>query len=135
MKLKRPPQERGKHVHPPDSINVSTEHLCPVFSMRYLQKNYCISNCTTEEKASFADTMRLLSSLSWMQIKTTHRHGIGSEKIPSGQIKAGLPQVVTEDVTLLALRFCGKAPMVGFRDRDVFHILWFDRDFTLYPHS
>jgi hypothetical protein len=46
-----------------------------------------------------------------------------------------IPLCITPEVTLLALRFSGKHPMVGYREDDIFHILWFDFDFTLYDHG
>lgn len=73
--------------------------------------------------------------MTWIQIRGAHRHGLGTEKIEKSAIKVPIPTVVTEDVSLLAFRFSGKAPMVGFRERDVFHVLWFDRDYSLYKHE
>ena len=41
----------------------------------------------------------------------------------------------TEDVKfLLAFRFDQMKPFVGFRNRFIFHVLFIDRDFTLYKH-
>ena len=43
---------------------------------------------------------------------------------------------LTEDVQrLIAFRFAGNAPMVGYRVQAIFYILWLDRDFTLYDHG
>ncbi|WP_448216271.1 hypothetical protein [Endozoicomonas sp. 2B-B] len=60
---------------------------------------------------------------------------MGFEKIPKHQIRATIPAFITEEVTnLLAFRYHGKHPMVGYRVRDVFYVLWFDHNFSLYPH-
>jgi hypothetical protein len=59
----------------------------------------------------------------------------GYEKIPHVRIRAGIPPAITEDVDILAFRFCGKAPMVGFRLDEVFFVVWLDRGFTLYDHG
>jgi len=134
-KFKQPQQQKGADFAAPITFSESTEQLCPVFSLRFLRRDFCISSCSEEEKVSFVDKMHKLSQLTWAQIKSTHRHGLGCEKIEKSSIKAPIPSVVTDEVTLLAFRFCGLAPMVGYRDRDVFHILWFDREFTLYPHG
>ncbi|MDA3922720.1 MAG: hypothetical protein PF501_18890 [Salinisphaera sp.] len=69
-----------------------------------------------------------------MEIQHAPRHGVGTEKIPQHQIKAPLPPLLTEDVTLLALRFDGLRPMVGYRTGIVFRILWLDHNFELYNH-
>jgi hypothetical protein len=62
------------------------------------------------------------------------RHSIGTEKIDRSSIRPAIPPSVTEDVTLLAMRFNGLKPMVGYRDGRVFYVLFLDRDYTVYPH-
>jgi hypothetical protein len=43
---------------------------------------------------------------------------------------------LTEDVQrLIAFRFAGNRPMVGYRVQAIFYLLWLDRDFTLYDHG
>lgn len=34
----------------------------------------------------------------------------------------------------LAFRYKGMSSMIGYRQRNVFYVLWFDHDFTLYDH-
>jgi hypothetical protein len=51
---------------------------------------------------------------------------------PQGKI----PNQVPEDVSkFIAIRFDGKRPMVGVRIKNIFYVIWLDRDFTLYAHS
>ncbi len=81
------------------------------------------------------DILYQLSQLTWSQIKASPRHGLGYEKIDRNAIKSSIPIHIKDDVNFIAFRFCGMAPMVGYRDGAVFYIIWLDRDFTLYPHS
>lgn len=106
----------------------------PKFCLEHLQKDHCISRCTSDEKAAFAERIHEMSQLTWQQLSQAPRHGQGYESIARNAIKGTFPSVVTDDVTLLAFRFCGKAPMVGFRTGEVFHVVWFDREFSLYDH-
>ena len=76
-----------------------------------------------------------MSQLTWNEIRSAHRHGLGGEKIDRTAIKRPIPSHVTEDVTFLAYRFSGMKPMVGYRLKEMFHIIWLDRDFTLYDHG
>ncbi|NER35771.1 MAG: hypothetical protein F6J93_17575 [Oscillatoria sp. SIO1A7] len=115
--------------------DVPPEQQPPLFSLRYLEKEYSLSNCNKDEKAAFADTLHRLSQLSCREIKLSHRHGLGYEKIGKNVIRAPIPSHVDEGTNLIAFRFCGKAPMVCYRIGAVFYIIWLDRDFTLYPHS
>jgi hypothetical protein len=74
--------------------------------------------------------------MSWHEIKNAPKHGLGLEKISRASIKAPIPKHITEDVEyFIALGFSAKAPMVGYRIRNVFHIVWLDSKFTLYDHA
>src|SRR5206468_3998028 len=98
--------------------------------------DYCISRCTREEKAAFADKMHRLSQQTWSQLRQADRHGLGFETIDRTSIRSGIPPSITDDVRFIAFRFCGNAPMVGYRSDDgTFYVIWFDRAFTLYDHG
>lgn len=107
----------------------------PAFCLRFVESDWCITLCDKDDKAAFADRIRKLSSMTWDQILGADRHGFGREKISQQAIRATLPSHVTPDVTLVALRFSGLKPMVGYRIDDMFRIVWFDRDYSLYDHG
>lgn len=127
--------EKGNRITAHEVNESSSGQRCPVFSFEFLQPSYCISKCESVEKVAFTDQMRTLSQMTWMQIMFAPKSGLGSEKIPQHIIRAGIPSHITADITFLALRFYGKAEMVGYRENRIFHVLWFDRDFTLYKHD
>ncbi len=94
-----------------------------------------MSALSREQKACFADAMFRRRELSWQHIKSAPRHGLGFEKIARNSIRASMPKFITEEVKhFLAFRFEGMRAMVGFRDLEIFYVLWFDHDFTLYKH-
>jgi hypothetical protein len=128
-------QKRNKLTSVKVSFSTQQEH--PIFCLKYLdRKYYSLSVCTKEEKAAFADTLDRLSQLTWAEISKSSRHGLGYEKIAQNSIRATIPKhIKKDDIILIAFRFYGKAPMVGYRKNTIFHILWIDRDFTLYQHS
>jgi hypothetical protein len=108
----------------------------PKFSLEHLRKSHCISNCTKDEKAALADRLHELSQLTWQQIAQCSRKGQGSEIIARSSIgEDSIPACITEDSNIIAFRFFGNAPMVGFRDAEVFFIVWLDRAFDLYDHE
>ena len=72
--------------------------------------------------------------MTWAQIRASDRHASGYEQIARSSIRGAIPPDITEDVSFIAFRFCAKAPMVGYRDGAVFHVIWLDRDFSLYRH-
>jgi hypothetical protein len=107
----------------------------PVFCLRYVDPNYCITGCNAEQKAAFIDTMRTLSRITWLQIRFAGRRGLGTEKIDRDAINRPIPDHITEDEPILAVRFWEKARMVGYREREIFRIVWFDANYDLYDHG
>ncbi len=114
----------------------STQQKKPVFSLEFLRRKYCLSCCDAVEKVAFADRIHELSQLTWAEIAAANRHKQGFEVIAHDSITGdSVPGHITDDTNLLSFRFCGMKPMVGYREGRIFHVLWFDRDFTLYDHG
>lgn len=134
-KIKRSLKVESRRIKYPIPDTIPSIQKRPIFSLLYLQDNYCISKCNKEQKIGFVDTMRALSKMTWNEIRSAHRHGLGSEKIERRIIRASIPSNITHDATFIAIRFHNNAPMVGFRTDNIFHIVWFDRNFTLYDHE
>ena len=105
----------------------------PKFSLRYLQESHSIVRCTTEERLGFVDAMHKRRDIPWSRLETMPHGGLGCEVIRHG-LRVALPSSA-KGKSILSFRFSGKKAMVGFRERDVFYILWFDRDFSVYSHE
>jgi len=137
MTIQKPIPNKSKHLQSQrrasDKIDYNREK--PTFCLRFVDRSYCISSCNHEDKAAFSDTLVQMSQLTWNELRQAQRHGIGSEKIDRKSITRPIPSHITEDVTFLAFRFSGKKSMVGYRMKEMFHIIWFDRDFKLYDHG
>jgi hypothetical protein len=107
----------------------------PIFCFKHLHRDFHLDQCDAEEKKSFIEQIVRMSRMTWNDLKLAPRHGMGSEKISVSALKAKSPPFITEDVQdLLAFRFQGKKPFVGHRDGFIFHVLFIDRAFSLYPH-
>lgn len=133
-RIKPPPETPGGRIRATAESTGSTDGVPPVFCLRHLAEGWKISDCERDDQAAFALTAERLSQLTWQEIRSAHRHGLGAEKISRDALKAAVPGSVTEDVQFLALRFSGKKPMVGFRSREIFHVVWLDPSFKLYDH-
>ncbi len=131
-KLKKYKVSGSKKLKTPPSVSVNYDRSKPKFSLEYLQRDYCLSHCQQEEKASFADAIHKRSQLTWSQINSLPRHGLGYEIIPQHQINSGLPNHLSKEVNLLSFRCFGIKPMVGYRKNDTFYVLWLDRNHDLY---
>ncbi|MGK0393470.1 MAG: hypothetical protein ACJA0B_001644 [Alcanivorax borkumensis] len=133
-RIKRGREKQGALVKSQEPVNY--DERPPVFSLEKLQSGkYCLSGLDQTHKAMFSDAIFRRKGLTWRDIKTCDRHGLGTEKISKSSIDAPIPRFITEDVSdFLVFRYNGMNPMVGYRQRDVFFVLWFDHDFTLYNH-
>jgi hypothetical protein len=128
------PLNQGKQFKIPQKIEMP-DFDYPIFCFKHLHKNHDLDKCTDAEKKSLMEKIVKLSQLTWLDIQNADRHGLGTEKIAVSSIKPAIPAFITEDVKfLLALRFDGKKPVLGHRDRFVFHVIFIDRDFTVYKH-
>ncbi|NQZ06206.1 MAG: hypothetical protein HRT35_03505 [Algicola sp.] len=121
-------------VKPNEPRNYDNE--APLFSLERVQSGkYCFASLDQENKAMFAEAIFRRKSIAWKEIKQIDRHGLGTEKIAKSCIKTAIPRFITEDFEdFLAFRYHGLHPIVGYRDKNVFFVLWFDHDFTLYAH-
>ena len=137
MTIQTPALSKSKHLklrrRASDNVDYNRER--PTFCLRYVDRNYCITGCGTDDKAAFADKIRRLSQMTWNEIISAHRHGMGFETIPRNAIRSRIPSQITEDATLIAFRFSGLKPMVGYRAQSMFHIIWFDCSYNLYDHG
>lgn len=120
-------------VEDPEDYN----KMVPLFSLERLQKgDYCLSALEKDDKAAFADSIFKRKSVTWNQIQQMDCHGLGYEKIAVTSIKPSVPKFITEDQSnLIAFRFSGLKPMVGYRSKNVFYVLWFDHDYSVYNHG
>ena len=138
--IKKQSGSDGPRLKIPETKEVAQDAQPPIFSLHHLRKDYCLSKCIKDEKAAFADTLHKLSQMKWSDLNQAPKHGIGFEKIKRSAFnnEQCIPSHITEDVKIIAFRFSGLKAMVGYRDpvdRKLFHIVWLDRDFTLYPHG
>lgn len=137
-KIKKPPATPGYKIGlSPEADKTTPDYNRnhPIFCLHYVVPAYCITLCDDADQLAFVKRIRQLSGMTWNAIIQADRHGFGREKIAQAAIHPEIPAHLTEDVTLIALRFSGLKPMVGYQHNDVFHIVWFDRDFNLYDHG
>jgi hypothetical protein len=114
------------------SGDVFTEKPC--FCFQYIHPKYNAASCTDKQIVALVHTLEKLSTITWIDIEGSHRHGLGTEKIERNAIRPDIPGNIPKDATFLAIRFSGLAPMIGFRERNIFHIVFFDSRFEVYKH-
>jgi hypothetical protein len=135
--LPRPPAQKSKRgLIPPPEVLQDYDQKPPLFSLERVQEgDHGYSALTTAEKAAFADAIYKRRGLKWIELKKCHRHKLGTELIPRGQIKVPIPAFVTEDQdSFMVMRFSDLKPIIGFRERNIFYVIWFDCNFKVYKH-
>ena len=125
----------GKLYAPPDPSPLRDEQQHPTFSLQYVQNHWCITDCSQADRAAFASVLRRLSQLSWAQIHSSPRHGLGYARISRDAIRPDIPGHISPDANLIAFRFSGLKSMVGYRENATFYCVWFDPDRELYDHG
>ena len=135
-KLKKPNMHQGKQIKALENQHINADTQTIIISLEFVQKRYCFEFLDKDEKAAVASSIFKRSKLQWLQIKNTHKHGLGMETIERNALKAPIPEIslIKPDTTFIALRFDEKKLMVGFRNGRIFYVLWFDRSFKLYNH-
>ena len=120
-----------------DQEHVSIQNHYPAFSFRYLQEA-SINECSKVKFFyTFLMRLRTLSCTEWKEIDKSSRHSFGYEKIPISLIHVALPSVITPEVkTLTVFRATGdNHAFIGFRDLDVFSIIFIESQFgDIYNH-
>lgn len=135
---KRPKTKAGAtgatFAQAPEPVNYEDEH--PKFCFRYLQGDFDMKALPPEKQIDLLLQLQSLAQLPWKQIKHAPRHGLGTEWIPAGQIKATPPVAFGDEPRFMMFRYSGKLPMGGIRVRDVFHVFWVEKAFgDLYAHG
>ncbi len=135
FQIKQPKLTTSSMVSPHGSSNTPSNSLRPIFSLQHMAmhaKDHCLDTCQKDEKVGFANTLNKLSRMTWAEIKQAHRHGAGYEKIPTLDvpIHASIPQ----NTPIIAFRFHGLKPMIGYREDNIFHILFLDHKMKCYKH-
>lgn len=110
----------------------------PLFSFKYL-KDISIDRC--KDHAFFHDfliRLQKLSDLGWKEIRRSHRHSFGMEKIPVEEIipRNQLPDFVTREGDVDVFRAVGdNRVFVGLQDGKIFYIFFIEASFgDVCPH-
>lgn len=130
--IRFPKPSGGKKIQAPPATAIDNNRLPPAFCLDHLVDGYCISDCDQEQKSALADAILAISKRTWVDLMLAPKHGGGCEKIARNAIKVGIPKAITDDVTFLAFRFWGKAPLIGFRSGRTLNIVWIDPKFAVY---
>ena len=130
---------RGKPSAPDQDVLASLrgqKDEYPLLSMRFLQKDWGFSPLDDSMRLAFLEKWHKRSSFTWKELAQHQGHGLGSEFIPSSQIKPAIPRQFQDVEKFRVFRHQGNLPFVGWRDGAIFYLIWIEKEYNdLYNHS
>jgi len=114
------------------------ENNPPRFSFKYVVNNrkFDYNSLSQDDKVNLLNTLNTIGRPTWAQLRTQNRHKSGYEIIDKKALKFNLPDGVPAECDILAFRFSGIAPMLGYRSAfGTFYIIAFDPKFEAYGHG
>jgi hypothetical protein len=108
----------------------STDHMQPVFTFNDTCPNHFqLHDWQYEELKHLTEKLRDLSKKTWAEIKSVKGFMIVDQK----NFSRNLPEYISQDATIYECRISKRARLFGHRARNVFCIIWFDRNHEVYP--
>lgn len=111
----------------------SSTYDYPSFSFAKFSEKGHGFDCMDKEFKALIRKLKTLGQLTWSQIDSIGRHSNGYEKIPISEIHENTDMFPGDKA--IVFRYNGLKPVAGFREGNVFHIVYLDEDFRLYDHS
>ncbi|MGA2677788.1 MAG: hypothetical protein ABSF37_00650 [Sedimentisphaerales bacterium] len=131
LKNRETNQRDGIRLH--STTTVSYQTFKPLFDIRCDDNNHCLERCDGQVKKEFANTVHKLGQMTWQQIETSARTGLGYEKIPFEQIKANSNHYpISKDEKIKVFRLTDAHRLAGIRKDRTFVILWVTQVHDLY---
>jgi len=109
----------------------------PLFCFKFLVSSSYIKCKDPNFFIDFLSRLQKLSELGWTEIRKSHRHSFGMEKIPVKSIKPKIPKCITPDVTHLhVFRAAGNnLSFIGIEVQEIFRIIFIETKFgDIYKH-
>ncbi len=136
-KIKAPEANKGAHLI---ALKTQDYNKIPViFSLRHIQNGkYCFSQLDQKQKSDFAEALFRRKDFTWNDYHQIPKESLGYELLPFCCLKiASKPICVTEDLDkVIVIRFSGNdGRIVGFREKNIYYVLWVDCCFELYDHG
>ncbi|MFY9299178.1 MAG: hypothetical protein WAP20_08870 [Limnochordia bacterium] len=104
-----------------------------VFSFKSCDtRQYQLRELTREQLACLENTLVKMSKMKWKDIPGDHGLDYGPVTNPSN-LRATIPQCVPPDCRLDYFDTSQKIRIFGYRYKNVFYIVWFDKNHVIYP--
>jgi hypothetical protein len=100
---------------------------------------FCLSRCTKDEIRHIINTLRLLTSQTWVEVmrqggKPGKKTGLGPTPYPDSALRSvSRPQGISPDLQIIGIRASEKSRVFGARHEHTYFVLWFDPNHHIVP--
>lgn len=119
---------------PPEALTIKDDKdyykMTPVFKFSSVDPNkWTLNEWKSNELKDLIKTFKQMEQISWDEIFT--HHGLRPKKITNIRY----PHYISPDETIYEIRVCKVKRLFGFINKNIFNILWFDRDHSVCPEG
>ena len=125
--------ERRKTVRKP--ITDTSRCVCWQFSLMDLSGPFSCSDINPDEWLVILSLMRSWETMTWIEIEGRRNHSISIQSL-SDLARKRLLHIQLDDIDeVFSLHIDGKKRLFGIRDRNIFKVLWWDREHKVCPST
>lgn len=134
VKKKVPKRQRKKSKFPPESFELKDKKnyftMNPVFKFYNVDPNkWTLCKWKSNELQDLIKTFKQMEQMSWNDI--LQHGGFRVKAIKS----INPPSYISPDETIYEIRVCRVKRIFGFIDKNIFNLIWFDRDHSVCPEG
>lgn len=109
-------------------INLKSEVICWQFSIMDMSGIFSCKNIDYRDWILILNKMREWETMTWHEILGRRDHAISIEKL-SAEAQKRLIELELDDIDeIISLHLDGKKRLIGIRDRNIFRVLWWDKE-------
>lgn len=110
--------------------NIDHFKLSPVFKFYNADSNnWTLNEWSSTEIKDLVKTFKLMEQISWYDIQ---KHGgLRLKSIKNIEY----PDYISPDETIYEIRVCDEKRLFGFINKNIFNLIWFDRDHSVCPEG
>lgn len=125
-----------KFAHSSGCLSENTVFCFKHIDKEYNTDNLCSRKTDNKLQKAFIQKIEKLSKMTIADIQSSDKSSFGFEMLKVERLKKTIPNSIAKDVEKVHIfRFGGKGRMIGFYNRNIFHIIFIDPHLKLYDHG
>ena len=110
-----------------------SDTICWQFSLMDMEGSFSCKNISYDDWKLILNKMREWETMTWDEISGKRDHAIDVDSL-SPEAKKRLIEIQLDDIDeVFSLHLDGKKRLFGIRDRNIFRVLWWDKEHKVCP--